>query len=113
MCVAENSSLPWIDAIVYQLSSPSLSSIIIEIWADDMQDLRSLDSECGVRQTTLVLFDNLRALNWARLASVFTGGQSAALTDVTLRGSGDSTTFHAWLRTMFPELASIVHCQRL
>lgn len=46
MCVAENCSLPWIDALVCQVLSSSLSTIVIEIWADDMQDLRALDSEC-------------------------------------------------------------------
>ena len=67
MFVPENISLPWITGLVSQLSSKSLSEVCLSIHADDVRDLRSLDSECGVRETFPVSFDELQALDWTAL----------------------------------------------
>ena len=102
MCVPGNLSLPWITTLATQLSSPSLTTLEIEIQADSMQNLLALDSECGVRDRHLVPFDDLTALDWEMLSTSLTLKRFPALQRLILHGVGANSSLQDYLHTFVP-----------
>ncbi|KAF7789675.1 hypothetical protein EIP86_000621 [Pleurotus ostreatoroseus] len=108
MFVPENISLPWITGLVSQLSSNRLSEVSLSIHADDVRDLRSLDSECGVRETFPVSFDELQALDWTALDESLNTERLGSLQQIVISGVGDPSALQAFLRMNHPLLESLV-----
>ncbi len=108
MCVPDNNSLPWISRLIGTLSSKYLESATITIKADNMQDLRSLDSECGVRVPALVSFDDLTALDWVALGNVLDKGKLPSLRQVVLEGVGRKDRLESYLRLVYPDLHDLI-----
>lgn len=109
MFVPENISLPWITTLISQLSSTHLSTVALSIQADNVRDLRALDSECGVRETFPVSFDELEALDWATLNDSLSVEKLESLEQVVVEGVGDSAKLQAFLRLNYPLLERFVH----
>ncbi|KAI0346439.1 hypothetical protein BDW22DRAFT_1352493 [Trametopsis cervina] len=107
MFVAGNMSLPWITTIIGQLSSKHLEEITLSIRADNLQDLRALDSECGVRETYPVQYDDLEALDWEALGSSIVY-QLPKLRRVTIEGRGDPLYFLSFMSIQHPKLRGLL-----
>ncbi|KAJ3552870.1 hypothetical protein NM688_g3927 [Phlebia brevispora] len=108
MCVPENLSLPWISTLVSQLSSSYLSNIAVNIQADNVQDLRALDSECGVRETFPVRFGELQALDWAAIEGALDNRLQGSLTVITMEGIGNPGVLQDFLHLSHPILAGLI-----
>ena len=91
MFVVGNMSLPWINTLVTQFSSPRLENVTLRIKADNMEDLRALDSECGVRDVSVVHFDDFIILDWERIGGALENAR--ALKSFVVEGRGDATRF--------------------
>lgn len=107
MFVAGNMSLPWINKLVIQALSTQLQKISLHVRADGMEDLRALDSECGVRDVTAVNFDDyLAVLDWEGFQAA---ADTHALKAFVVEGRGDTTRFLDSVCTQYPGLGSLVH----
>ncbi|GJE94836.1 hypothetical protein PsYK624_110110 [Phanerochaete sordida] len=107
MLVAGNMSLPLINSLITQaLSSTRLEKIALRIKADGMEDLRALDSECGVRDVSVAHFDDMTVLDWERL-QVAVG--TRALKSFVIEGQGSATRFLENVCSRCPELGALVH----
>ncbi|PIL34152.1 hypothetical protein GSI_03863 [Ganoderma sinense ZZ0214-1] len=104
MCVAENTSLAWIPTIIGQLSSASLGSLTISLVVDNVEDLRSLNSECAVRVLTTVYFDDLRVLDWAAMSQALSVERLEGLRKVVFEGCGRRELLEEHIRITCPEL---------
>ena len=104
MCVAENSSLAWIPTIIAQLSSFYLRSLTISLVVDNVEDLRSLNSECAVRVFTPAYFDDMRVLDWVAIGQALAGDRLEGLRRVVLEGRGCTASLEKHIRTTYPEL---------
>ncbi|TBU31554.1 hypothetical protein BD309DRAFT_952205 [Dichomitus squalens] len=106
MCVAENKSLSWIPKILGQLSSDSLRSLTISLVVDNVEDLRSLMSECAVRVLTTAYFDDMRALDWAAIGQALSSERLRGLRKVVLEGRGSRSLLEDHIRLNCPALHS-------
>ncbi|KAI8969564.1 hypothetical protein BD414DRAFT_503012 [Trametes punicea] len=106
MCVAENPSLPWISEIVAQLSSPRLRRISLSLVVDNVEDLRSLNSECAVRDLSPAYFKDMRVLDWESIEKSLTGENLRALREFVLEGRGSRDLLEKHLESTCPELHS-------
>ncbi len=104
MCVAENTSLTWIPTLVGQLSSSSLRSLTISLVVDNVEDLRSLNSECAVRVLTAAYFDDMRVLDWAAMGQALCAERLEGLGRVVLEGRGSRELLEEYIRITCPEL---------
>lgn len=77
----------------------------INIQVDYMEDLRALDSECGVRTLTLVKFDDLMVLGWEKLAEVL---KSIALRALVFEGRGSPDKIVGFLEREYPDAHGVV-----
>lgn len=111
MCVPNNRSLVWITTLLGQLASSDLQEITLVIKADNMEDLRALDSECGVRDVHPVRYDDLKALDWTGLEYSITIGRLAALETVIVEGSGFPHLFLTHMQSLYPALRSKIVCK--
>ncbi|KAH9895035.1 hypothetical protein C8Q73DRAFT_692762 [Cubamyces lactineus] len=106
MCVAANQSLSWITAIVDQLTSPLLRTITISLVVDNVEDLRSLNSECAVRELTTAYFDDMRALDWASIEKTVANGSLGSLQKIVVEGRGSRELLEEHIRKTCPTLHS-------
>jgi len=106
MCVPENTALRFIPLLLAQLSAPTLARISLTLFVDDMQDLRALDSECGVRPLTMARFGEMRALDWAAVQAALASGQFDGLRSFEVYGKGEPRFLEEELRRTCPELAA-------
>lgn len=106
MLVADNMSLPWINLLITQVSSPRLEEMSLRIKADNMEDLRALDSECGMRDVSVVDFDDLTILNWEQIGDVLDNAR--ALRRFIVEGQGDATRFLEAIQKRCPSLNNIM-----
>nr|VWO97652.1 DEP domain-containing protein [Ganoderma boninense] len=104
MCVAENTSLAWIPTIISQLSSASLGSLTISLVVDNVEDLRSLNSECAVRVLTTAYFDDLQDLDWVAMSQALSAGRLEGLRKVVFEGCGRRELLEEHIRNICPEL---------
>jgi hypothetical protein len=107
MFVKGNISLPWIQSFICQVLSPGLEELTVSIKTDNMEDLRALDSECGVRDVSPVRFEDLPALNWERIESTLEENSGIALKRIVMEGQGDIGFLQAHL-AQYPHLARVV-----
>ena len=108
MFVPGNISLPWISASLQELTSSYLETIILKLRADNLEDLRALDSECGVREIHPVLFDDLEALDWSGLESSITTGRFPLLKAVIIEGRGSGLRFLSFMHVRHNALKSLL-----
>lgn len=106
MLVTDNLSLPWINLLITQVSSPRLEEMALRIKADNMEDLRALDSECGVRDVSIVNFNDLAILDWERIGDVLENAR--VLRRFVIEGQGDATRFLENISKRCPSLSSLV-----
>ncbi|KAI1796394.1 hypothetical protein LXA43DRAFT_937281 [Ganoderma leucocontextum] len=105
MCVAENKSLTWIPTIIGQLSPSScLRSLTISLVVDNVEDLRSLNSECAARVLTVAYFDDMRVLDWAAIGHALSADRLEGLGRVVLEGRGCHQLLEEHIRITCPEL---------
>lgn len=104
MCVAENTSLAWIPTIIGQLSSPSLRSLTISLVVDNVEDLRSLNSECAVRVLTTAYFNDMWVLDWAAIGHGLSSERLEGLRRVVVEGFGPCKLLEEHIRVTCPEL---------
>ncbi|KAM5532573.1 hypothetical protein V8D89_013779 [Ganoderma adspersum] len=104
MCVTENTSLAWIPTIIGQLSSPSLRSLTISLVVDNVEDLRSLNSECAVRVLTAAYFDDMRVLDWAAIGHALSAERLEGLGRVVVEGWGCCELLEEHIKVTCPEL---------
>lgn len=107
MFVAGNMSLPWITTILEQLSSTQLEEIILSIKADNLQDLRALDSECGVREIYPVQYSELEALDWEALGDLVVY-RLPNLRRFIIEGRGDPLYFLSFMSIQHPKLRGLL-----
>lgn len=110
MFVEGTVSLPWINSTITQISSAALEELVICIQADDMEDLRALDSECGVRAVSPVRFEDLCLLNWREIHQTFHG---SVLRRVVVEGRGDMTMLQAHVAEQCPEFGKLIYLHRV
>ncbi|KAJ8456884.1 hypothetical protein ONZ51_g11859 [Trametes cubensis] len=106
MCVAANQSLSWITVIVDQLTSPLLRTITISLVVDNVEDLRSLNSECAVRELTTAYFDDMRVLDWGAIEKTVSKGSLGSLQKIVLEGQGSRELLTEHIRTTCPTVHS-------
>ena len=106
MFVEGNISLPWIGSLMAQAISANLEEITISVKADNMEDLRALDSECGVRDISSVRFEDLCALDWSTLSAAVEQGRS--LKRLVVKGQGDVERLQTYFSEHHPTLKSVV-----
>ncbi|RDX50036.1 hypothetical protein OH76DRAFT_477854 [Lentinus brumalis] len=106
MCVPQNTSLPWIPTIIGQLSSSHLQTLRISLAVDNVEDLRSLASECAVRVISPAYFDDMRFLDWEGIERALVSEQLRGITRVLLEGRGSRTALENHIKTLCPELHS-------
>ncbi|KAI0356292.1 hypothetical protein OH77DRAFT_1478441 [Trametes cingulata] len=104
MCVAENESLSEIPPLLSQLSSPTLRTLTVSLVVDNVEDLRSLNSECAVRTLSPAYFDDMRVLDWSAIERALTSEGLGALRTFVLEGQGDPQLLESHIRTTCPEL---------
>ncbi|KAH9858612.1 hypothetical protein C2E23DRAFT_10919 [Lenzites betulinus] len=109
MCVAQNESLKSIPTIVSQLTAPSLRTITVALVVDNIEDLRSLNSECAVRNLSPAYFEDMRVLDWELIAKALAGaGEGPESTRrFVLEGQGDKRTLDSHIRECCPTLYSL------
>ena len=110
MFVEGTPSLPWINSMVAQLCGTCLEELVLCIQADNMEDLRALDSECGVRAVSPVRFEDLRLLDWEMVSRTFEG---SALASIVVEGQGDAASLYAHTASKWPRLGGLVNCRRV
>lgn len=113
MFVPGNISLPWISAFLQELSSTFLDTIILKLKADNLEDLRVLDSECGVREIHPVLFDDLEALDWTSLESSITTGRLPSLKRIVIEGRGSGLRFLSFMHIMHTQLRPLLQLRKV
>ncbi|KAI0759784.1 hypothetical protein BC629DRAFT_1055450 [Irpex lacteus] len=113
MFVPGNISLPWISAFLQELSSTFLDTIILKLKADNLEDLRVLDSECGVREIHPVLFDDLEALDWTSLESSITTGRLPSLKRIVIEGTGSGLRFLSFMHIMHTQLRPLLQLRKV
>lgn len=113
MCVQGNQSLPWITTLLGQLASNELRQLSLCIRADNMQDLRALDAECGVRDIHVVRFDDLMVLDWESLEHSLTMGRLPLLQKIILQCDGQYLAFVSYMRSHYPVLTQLLHPHRV
>ena len=86
-----------------------MSSLDIRIEADDLANLLALDSECGVRETFVVRFEDMTGLDWETLTETFAHGKLHSLKRVNFEGRGDHQKLQRFLEDGYPELTRLVH----
>ena len=106
MCVPQNMSLPWIPTILGQLSSSHLRTLRISLAVDNVEDLRSLASECAVRIISPAYFDDMRVLDWEGIERALVSDQLPSLQEVVLEGRGNRTALQQYVEEFCPELHS-------
>ncbi|KAI0329241.1 hypothetical protein GY45DRAFT_1362218 [Cubamyces sp. BRFM 1775] len=106
MCVAANQSLSWITAIVDQLTSPLLRTITLSLVVDNVEDLRSLNSECAVRELTTAYFDDMLVLDWASIEQTVSRGSLRSLRKIVLEGQGPRERLKEHIEKTCPALHS-------
>lgn len=111
MCVPENRSLPYITTMLGQLACPDLQEITLVVKADNMKDLRALDSECGVREVHPVQFNDLAALDWTSLETSLRLGRLPSLKRVVVEGCDDSLEFFSYMQGLYPALTTLMCMQ--
>lgn len=111
MCVSTNRSLPWIATLLTQLNSSCLQEVVLTIKADDMVDLRALDSECGTRESHPVHFDDLIALDWQRV-DLWAGGHQSSVR-LIIEGRGDPGLLWTYLANDFPGASRLVNYRQV
>ncbi|EIW63110.1 uncharacterized protein TRAVEDRAFT_56256 [Trametes versicolor FP-101664 SS1] len=106
MCVAQNESLLSIPTILSQLSSPFLRTITIALVVDNVEDLRSLNSECAVRNLSPAYFEDMRVLDWTTIEQLLTGENLGSIQALVLEGQGQCHLLESYLRDCCPTLHS-------
>ncbi|RPD78367.1 hypothetical protein L226DRAFT_568017 [Lentinus tigrinus ALCF2SS1-7] len=106
MCVPQNVSLSWIPTILGQLSSSHLRTLRISLAVDNVEDLRSLASECAVRVISPAYFDDMRVLDWERIERALLSDQLRGLEKVILEGRGQRGGLESHIQELCPELHS-------
>lgn len=106
MCVAQNESLLSIPTILSQLSSPSLRTITIALVVDNVEDLRSLNSECAVRNLSPAYFEDMRVLDWTLIENLLTSESLSSIQALVLEGQGKCHQLESHLRDCCPALHS-------
>ncbi|KAI0371031.1 hypothetical protein BV20DRAFT_965664 [Pilatotrama ljubarskyi] len=109
MCVAANQSLAEIPALVSQLTASSLRILTVALVVDNIEDLRSLNSECAVRKLSPAYFDDMRVLDWSSIERTLTRERLGALRKFVLEGQGSSQLLEKYIQTTCPEL----HARRI
>lgn len=107
MCVPENRALSIFVTLLDQIASNNLEEIILTIYADAMENLTSLDTECGVRELYSVRFSDLDALDWGGIQEVLVKKQIPSLTRIAVEGVGDPSGIKRYLGR-YPVLAELV-----
>lgn len=102
MFVVQNRSLAWITSLLCQLESPSLETVALHAKADSMEDLRALDSECGLRGHDTVSFEDYYALDWRKIESEVTKNRS--LKYLLIQGRGRTDWFMYHIKWSYPRL---------
>lgn len=113
MFVPSNMSLPWIKTLVTQVTSHLLEEIVISIKADDMQDLRALDSECGSRDVAPVRFDDMCVLDWQKVHDTIEEHRMWGLKQIVVEGQGDASLFLRYIADSWPALEARVRPKRV
>ncbi len=106
MCVPQNQSLPWIPTILAQLSSSHLRTLTISLAVDNVEDLRSLNSECAVRILTPAYFDDMRVLDWASIEDAILNDHLCELRKVIVEGRGRRSLLEEHIKDTCPKLHS-------
>ncbi|KAI0717195.1 hypothetical protein C8T65DRAFT_572226 [Cerioporus squamosus] len=106
MCVPQNISLPWISTILGQLSSSHLRTLRISLAVDNVEDLRSLASECAVRVISPAYFDDMRFLDWEGIERTLVSEQLRGIERVFLEGRGSRALLESHIKQLCPELHS-------
>lgn len=75
-----------------------------------MEDLRALDSECGVRAISPVRFEDLRLLDWQGIHQTFIG---SALKRVVVEGRGNPSILRAHITEQSRELNALVQLRQI
>ena len=107
MFVAGNMALPCIESFITQALSTGLEELVVSIKADSMEDLRALDSECGVREVSPVRFDDLHVLNWERISLALDSQSGPVLRTLTFVGQGETGQLRSHLKERYPGLERI------
>jgi hypothetical protein len=113
MFVPGNISLPWISALISQPDSITLEEISLRIKADNLEDLRALDSECAMREIHPVQFDDLEALDWQSLEQSVIAGRLPSLKKIIVQGKGDSLRFLSFMHVKHSTLRPMLQLQRV
>ncbi|KAI0743900.1 hypothetical protein C8Q80DRAFT_867664 [Daedaleopsis nitida] len=106
MCVPQNLSLTWIPRILAQLRSEDLRSLTISLVVDNVEDLRSLNSECAVRVLTCAYFDDMCVLDWASIGNALLSESLAGLKTVAIEGQHTWGPLKTYIRASCPEMHS-------
>ncbi|KAI0633267.1 hypothetical protein C8Q77DRAFT_1114016 [Trametes polyzona] len=109
MCVPQNESLASIPDLLSQLSSPSLRTITVSLVVDNVEDLRSLNSECAVRNLSPAYFDDMRVLDWVSIQQALVREDLGSLCKVVLEGQGSREALDHHMQTTCP----LIHSRRL
>ncbi|KAI0701372.1 hypothetical protein BC835DRAFT_1411513 [Cytidiella melzeri] len=113
MFVSGNISVPWVSALLEQLASTSLKAITLKLRADTLEDLRALDSECGVREMNTVQFSDLEALDWGGLEDSANSGRLPSLQKIIVEGIGETRQFLSFMQVKHPMLRSMLQIRKV
>ncbi|KAI0645500.1 hypothetical protein C8Q79DRAFT_1010453 [Trametes meyenii] len=106
MCVAQNESLKWIPLVLAQLSSPCIRKVTISLVVDNVEDLRSLNSECAVRDLTCAYLDDMFVLDWDSMERSLASDHFASLRILVIEGQGSGNVLKAHVQKNIPTLHS-------
>ncbi|OJT12296.1 hypothetical protein TRAPUB_11163 [Trametes pubescens] len=106
MCVAQNESLRSIPTILSQLSSLLLRTITISLVVDNVEDLRSLNSECAVRNLSPAYFEDMRVLDWTAIEQLLMSENLGWVQALVLEGQGKRHLLESHLQNCCPALHS-------
>ena len=73
---------------------------------DNVEDLRSLNSECAVRILTTAYFEDMQVLDWAAIAQALCAERLPNLRRINLEGRGNRALLEEHIKARCPELHS-------
>ncbi|KAI0823352.1 hypothetical protein BC628DRAFT_1520539 [Trametes gibbosa] len=106
MCVPQNESLKSISTIISQLSATSLRTITISLVVDNIEDLRSLNSECAVRNLSPAYFEDMHVLDWESIETALASEALVSTQKLVLEGQGNIQSLESHIRECCPNLHS-------
>ncbi|OBZ68347.1 hypothetical protein A0H81_11787 [Grifola frondosa] len=102
MCTQDNLSLLWARALLAQLSSPHIETLVLSLRVDNMQNVQA--SECMTRELSTASFNDLRALDWEGIEQTLADSRFDSLKKFVLEGCGESTLLLSYIEERCPGL---------